>query len=146
MTFWDRVDVREPDECWPWTGALSRGYGHTQWMGRVQQAHRIAWGLTHATNPPLLDHICHNGTGCSGGESCPHRRCCNPAHLIPKTQRENLLASPLTLAARNAAKTHCPANHPYDDENTYVDAKGLRHCRECGRKRAREYQRRKRQM
>lgn len=30
-------------------------------------------------------------------------------------------------------KTRCPQNHPYDDENTYVDTKGSRHCRTCRR-------------
>lgn len=32
----------------------------------------------------------------------------------------------------NAAKTHCPAGHPYDDVNTFQSERG-RDCRECGR-------------
>ena len=32
-------------------------------------------------------------------------------------------------------KTHCPQNHPYDEENTYVDRRGARHCRTCRRER-----------
>lgn len=43
----------------------------------------------------------------------------------------------------NKDRTHCPQGHPYDEENT-IHAKGRRQCRECGRARAREYQRRKR--
>lgn len=30
-------------------------------------------------------------------------------------------------------KTHCPAGHPYDDANTYVNPKGWRCCRICQR-------------
>lgn len=30
-------------------------------------------------------------------------------------------------------RTHCPSGHPYDDENTHVDAAGHRTCRKCGR-------------
>lgn len=33
---------------------------------------------------------------------------------------------------RNAAKTHCPKNHPYTEENTYVNPNtGYRRCRTC---------------
>jgi hypothetical protein len=31
------------------------------------------------------------------------------------------------------AKTHCPAGHPYDEANTWTDARGSRHCRACWR-------------
>ena len=31
----------------------------------------------------------------------------------------------------NAAKTHCPQNHPYDEENTIFLANGRRRCRIC---------------
>lgn len=38
----------------------------------------------------------------------------------------------------NAAKTHCPKGHPYDDENTYVRPDGGRECKKCARQRTRE--------
>lgn len=44
----------------------------------------------------------------------------------------------------NADRTECPQKHPYDEANT-IHVGGKRQCRECGRIRAREYQRRKRQ-
>lgn len=54
----------------------------------------------------------------------------------------------------NAEKTHCKRGHPFDEENTIWRtpenktslSKGIMHrrCRECVRKQAREYQRRKR--
>lgn len=34
-----------------------------------------------------------------------------------------------------AAATHCPAKHPYDEENTGLDARGTRRCKACDRKR-----------
>lgn len=37
--------------------------------------------------------------------------------------------------AINAAKTHCPKNHPYDEENTIINADGKRRCRQCIRDR-----------
>lgn len=42
------------------------------------------------------------------------------------------------------SKTHCPQGHPYDEENTYVNAKGLRSCKICTRQRAQRYEQRAR--
>lgn len=33
-------------------------------------------------------------------------------------------------------KTHCPQNHEYTPDNTYVDRSGFRHCKTCRRERA----------
>ena len=35
------------------------------------------------------------------------------------------------------AVTHCPAGHPYDQGNTYLNGKGHRICRACNRERQR---------
>lgn len=35
------------------------------------------------------------------------------------------------LVNPNGAKTECPAGHPYNETNTYVDRKGSRRCRAC---------------
>lgn len=34
-----------------------------------------------------------------------------------------------------AQLTHCPKNHEYTPENTYVDGRGYKHCRTCARER-----------
>lgn len=34
-------------------------------------------------------------------------------------------------AVHNLAKTECPQGHGYTPENTYIDARGSRHCRTC---------------
>lgn len=35
--------------------------------------------------------------------------------------------------------THCPQGHPYNEENTYIDKRGLRACRACARDYKRAY-------
>lgn len=36
-------------------------------------------------------------------------------------------------------KTHCPKNHEYNEENSYIDPKGGKHCKLCMRARTREW-------
>jgi hypothetical protein len=92
--------------------------------------HRVAYELLVGPIPEglELDHLCRN------------TRCVNPEHLEPVTGRENLMRAVSSWAAKNAAKTHCPQGHPYDEENTKVKRDGGRACRACGR----EFMRRKR--
>lgn len=44
----------------------------------------------------------------------------------------------------NVNKTHCPAGHPYDAQNTYVCKQGRRSCRACGRAASARYAAKKR--
>lgn len=129
--FWAKVDKRETDECWEWTGCASRGYGQFRVGARMQQAHRVAYELLVGPTPEGLeiDHLCRN------------RACVNPSHLEPVTHRVNLLRGE-TLPAANVVKTHCPLDHPYDEANTRL-YRGKRVCRECHRREQREYRARK---
>lgn len=78
--FWDRVDRRGPDDCWPWkkfvapeVGAGKGGYGiYLRYL-----AHRVAYTLGKGPIPPgrLVTHTC----------DC--RICCNPAHLVVVGER-----------------------------------------------------------
>lgn len=111
--------------CWPWQGRLYGGYGHIRLGGAeggATNAHRAMYELLVGPIPDglQLDHLCRN------------RKCVNPEHLEPVTCKENLRRGD-TWQARNAAKTHCPAGHAYDAANTYIDGKGGRCCRACGR-------------
>ena len=109
QALWMRVDD-SINGCWPWTGARSEstGYGANFWG---KSPHR--WSYIAAKGPipdgHVIDHICHNdaaGAGtCDGGDSCPHRLCCNPDHLRAVTHGENLRSSPLTSNGRG--RTPC---------------------------------------
>lgn len=78
--FWERVDVRGPDECWPWKGH-ARGRGGSGGMifeGEPRYAHQIAFRLTNGYWAPYLRHSCDNPP------------CCNPAHLLEGTHDDNM--------------------------------------------------------
>lgn len=125
------VDKTDQSVCWHWTGAIGDdGYGRA---GSGIRAHRWHWIQVNGTPPKglVLDHNCHNlDRTCAGGPTCLHRRCINLAHLVLRTLGENTLASHVTIPAKNAAKTHCPRGHEYDEVNTYWNSTG-RNCRAC---------------
>jgi HNH endonuclease len=142
---WAKVDKNGPvpahrpelGPCWLWTGkAEARGHGQIMLNYHHQGTHRVAYELVVGPIPEGydLDHLCHNDSGCPGGNSCPHRRCVNPAHLQPVTPKENILRG-AGLAAQNARKTHCPRGHEYSAENTRISRSGKRTCRTCERAR-----------
>jgi hypothetical protein len=146
---WSKVDKGAPEECWPWTGPTkrSRGYGILSRAGQQGQtshaAHRFAYELLVGPIPPGLeiDHVCHDPAVCKLTDDCPHRRCCNPAHLKPATCRDNTLRSN-AASAKNAVKTHCPQDHEYDEENTYWH-RNKRYCRKCRREQDRRWRARR---
>lgn len=130
--FWDKVDKRGPDECWNWLASvLDTGYGQFALGKKCDggiSAHRMMYQLTKGDIPQglVIDHLCRN------------RKCVNPNHLEAVTQRENLMRADC-LAARQMRRTHCPQGHEYTPENTRMNGKNGRMCRECGRALARRY-------
>lgn len=128
--FWSLVD-KQDDGCWTYQGLLkSNGYGHFYPGGGrgtpKVYVHRYAYELCVGPIPEGLDldHLCRV------------RNCVNPAHLEPVTRQENLLRGD-TVAARNAAKTHCPQGHEYSPENMYLTGV-WRRCATCSRERSRK--------
>lgn len=125
MTLLDRLAAKFAisDECWEWTASKTPGgYGRIFADGRKVYAHRAVYEAVVGPIPEgfQIDHLCRN------------RGCVNPDHLEPVTRRENLLRG-VGFVAVNAAKTHCPKGHPYDEENTYQTPTGRRVCRTCMR-------------
>jgi hypothetical protein len=134
--FWSKVQRGAADECWPWTGARCKnGYGNFR-VGslkdasrRTALAHRVAYELEYGFTTENIgldvDHLCRN------------RLCVNPQHLELVTRRENLRRGE-TLVGSEMDRDRCIHGHVFDVANTYVDRQGQRHCRACGRERARQ--------
>ena len=121
--FWEKVDRRDSDECWPWLASLdANGYGQI-YGGPLKPTNRKAHQVSYEINVgPIpsgleLDHTCRNPA------------CVNPSHLEPVTHRENDLRG-VGVGARNARKSHCSKGHPYDLMNTLFGKRG-RICRTC---------------
>jgi hypothetical protein len=128
--FWRKVDRRGPDECWPWTGGVSaEGYGRFTCGRRVFFAHRFAYEDHREKIPDgyFIDHLCHtNDPTCRGGPTCPHRRCCNPAHHEVVTPSESSKRTGSRLIA-------CRRGHPYVAGSYRIEpSTGRRSCIVCG--------------
>ena len=119
--FWEKV--RKPaTPCWIWVGSRTKGYGRIKQGGRGVNllAHRVAYELTKGPIPEgkELNHLCENSI------------CVNPEHL-EVTDRSGNMNYGLRV---NAAKTHCPRGHEYNEANTYLTKKRkARECRACWR-------------
>lgn len=69
--FWEKVDCRSFDECWPWRNPKHpQGYGLFNVDGRPVLAHRVAFFLTYGRWP----------TPC-GLHGCDNPPCCNALNL-----------------------------------------------------------------
>lgn len=118
INFWRFVSRRGENECWPYLGANTQGYG----IYGKRRAHRVSYEMLVGPIPEglHLDHLCRN------------RACVNPGHLEPVSHRENMRRGN-GWPGRNAKKTHCPQGHPYSEENVWLEKGGGRHCRTCMR-------------
>lgn len=78
--YWRRVDVRGPDECWPWLGTkTAAGYGNIMVCGKRIYATHIALMLDGRPRVDALQAL----------HSCDNPPCQNPAHLRWGTNADN---------------------------------------------------------
>lgn len=80
-SFWQKVEIGNPSQCWPWKAGLMRGnYGSFFAHGKTWVAHVLAYRLSKGYIP----------VGYVVRHNCDHRPCCNPNHLIVGTQKDNV--------------------------------------------------------
>ena len=84
--FWSKVDVRGPDECWPWLAHCEvKGYGRFNCggggSGVIVKASQVACFLTHGWPDPPTLHALHD---------CDNPICCNGTHLFYGTNADNV--------------------------------------------------------
>lgn len=132
------IDHNDSDGCWSWRDEWidGGGYSRVAVAQKSVSAHRLVYEVLIGPIPDghVVDHECHDPAICAGGLTCPHRRCVNPAHLAAVSNGEN-------TAAERSSRVRlaiCKHGHEFTPENTYVEKRGARHCRECMRQRLRD--------
>lgn len=130
--FWNLIDRRGPDECWPWLGSTTKGVRGGQrygiWYIKIDSVrfnlrpHRISRTILVGPIPDdlTLDHV---------KERCQNTLCCNPNHTEPVTQSVN------SMRRNGATATVCGNGHPRQPGTK---------CGECNIAAQRRYQKKRR--
>lgn len=84
--FWAKMNVGDPDDCWPWLRATDRnGFGLVRWHGRMRPAYHVAYEIT---NGVLLDSLTKRRKERKWvRQSCNNHGCGNPAHIFLGARR-----------------------------------------------------------
>lgn len=135
------VDLGYVTPCWYADYAINKKIGYAVIGGtddKTLYAHIVSYVHFKGEIPEglQLDHLCHSAAiaTCPGGATCPHRRCWNPDHLEPATQRENI-ARGMSPGARSVRTGLCGRGHLLTD--VYVrKSTGYPTCATCQKARS----------
>ncbi len=122
--FATKYRVDSDSGCWLWKGPFYvKGYGRFHSGSQSFRAHRASYML-HVGPIPDGIFVCHR---------CDVPACVNPAHLFLGTHQENMRdkVAKGRQFLPSSAITHCKRGHEFTPENTYMAARGVRHCRQC---------------
>jgi hypothetical protein len=140
--FWEKVDKNGPimpgmtTRCELWTGARDLNLYGVIFAGKTAivapaklvKAHVASFYLAEGRWPdPQANHI------------CDHPPCVRRDHLFEGDQFDNMRDCRAKGRHFEANKTHCPQGHPYSGDNLRTYKVGGRQCRECSRRRSREW-------
>lgn len=115
--------------CWIWMGATTAGgYGVVRHEGKLVYVHRVM--LASATGVDI--------DGINSLHECDTPPCCNPHHLFPGTQLDNMRDMSIKGRGRQLWDV-CGSGHVMDDENSYFAPSGVRQCRACKARRDHAY-------
>lgn len=125
--FWSKAN--KTDGCWFWTSAtIPNGYGVFMLNGKTVYAHRVAFVSEYGkiSSSLVVDHICRN------------RNCVNPSHLRQISRGKNVSIGKFPLRD----KTHCDHGHPLSGDNVRRTGRNIRVCKQCHKRRNKEYKKR----
>ena len=153
--FWSLAD--KSGDCWIWNGTTGAGGYGTFWLdGKHNKAHRMAYRYSGGELPDdlTIDHLCRvircvnpehleavtNEENASRawkhrvrGDRCRRGHVYEGNSFIDhKNAIQCVLCRRISESERRKRKqTHCKNDHEFTDENTYLNSRGHRLCREC---------------
>jgi len=114
--FWEKVERRGPDECWPWLGSTAGGYGRLFSMEgglrKVETASRLSYEIARGPIPKGVE-VLHE---------CDNPPCVNPKHLHLGMHTDNMREA----SERARFKNHVRGSRHHNAVMTVAKARAVR--------------------